>query len=251
MRSPRARGRFLHEVFQRFFQAWDAAGHGTITVDLFDEARAIFESVVDPMLAGMPDADEALERARLFGSAVSTGIADVVLGLEASRPASVRERWLEYRLEGDFTLGSPTGRRVPLKGVADRIDLLEGRRLRVIDYKSGSAPAPKRALQAAVYALCAQERLDTRDGGPWEVDEAAYIALSGKRPLVAVVSSSASSSASRSADGAAALGSARDRLFGIVDGIEQGVFPPKPHETRMCTYCAYPSVCRKDYVGDE
>ena len=250
MRSPRARGRFLHEVFQRFFQAWDAAGHGTITVDLFDEARAVFESVVDPMLAELPEADAALERARLFGSAVSTGIADVVLGLEASRPASVRERWLEYSLEGDFSLGSATGRRVPLKGVADRIDLLDGRRLRVIDYKSGSAPAPKRALQAAVYALCAQERLETRDGSPWHVDEAAYIALSGKRPLVAVVSNSGSSGASSSAD-RAALGSARDRLFWIVDAIEQGIFPPKPHETRMCTYCAYPSVCRKDYVGDE
>ena len=244
MRSPRARGRFLHEVFQRFFQAWDAAGHGTITVDLFDDARAVFESVVEPMLAELPEADAALERARLFGSAVSTGIADVVLGLEASRPAAVRERWLEYRLEGDFALGSSTGRRVPLKGVADRIDLLEGHRLRVIDYKSGSAPAPKRALQAAVYALCAQERLEARDGNSWGVDEAAYIALSGKRPLVAVVSSGAT-------DGPAVLGRARDRLFGIVDGIEQGTFPPRPHETRMCTYCAYPSVCRKDYVEDE
>ncbi len=243
MRSPRARGRFLHEVFQRFFQAWDAAGHGTITVDLFDDARAVFERVVEPMLAELPDADAALERARLFGSAVSTGIADVVLGLEVSRPASVQERWLEYRLEGDFGLGAATGRRVPLKGVADRIDLLEGHRLRVIDYKSGSAPAPTRALQAAVYALCAQERLETRDGTPWKVDEAAYIGLSGRRPLVAVVSSGR--------DGSAALGDARDRLFEIVDGIEQGVVPPRPHETRMCTYCAYPSVCRKDYVGDE
>jgi RecB family exonuclease len=133
---------------------------------------------------------------------------------------------------------------VPLKGVADRIDLLEGHRLRVIDYKSGSAPAPRRALQAAVYALCAQERLGSRDGSTWEVDEAAYIALSGKRPLVAVVAAGA-------ADAPATLGSARDRLFQIVDSIEQGIFPPKPHDIRMCTYCAYPSVCRKDYVGDE
>jgi RecB family exonuclease len=244
MRSPRARGRFLHEVFQRFFEAWDAAGHGTITVDLIDEARTVFERVVAPMLAELPEADAALERARLFGSAVSTGIAEIVLGLEASRPAAVRERWLEYRFEGEFTLGSSAGRRVSLKGVADRIDLLEGHRLRVIDYKSGSAPSPRRALQAAVYALCAKERLDARDGSTWAVDEAAYIALSGKRPLVAVVSAGAS-------DASPALGSARDRLFQIVDSIEQGAFPPRPHEIRMCTYCAYPSVCRKDYVGDE
>jgi CRISPR/Cas system-associated exonuclease Cas4 (RecB family) len=114
----------------------------------------------------------------------------------------------------------------------------------VIDYKSGSAPAPKRALQAAVYALCAQERLQERDGTSWNVDEAAYIALSGKRPLVAVVPAGAT-------DASTTLGNARDRVFQIVDTIEQGVFPPKPHEIRMCTYCPYPSVCRKDYVGDE
>ena len=27
--SPRSRGRFIHEVFQRFFEAWDARGLGT------------------------------------------------------------------------------------------------------------------------------------------------------------------------------------------------------------------------------
>jgi CRISPR/Cas system-associated exonuclease Cas4 (RecB family) len=40
-------------------------------------------------------------------------------------------------------------------------------------------------------------------------------------------------------------------LLDIVSGIERGEFPPRPHEERICSYCAYPSVCRKDYVGDE
>ena len=243
MRSPRARGRFLHEVFQRFFQAWDDSGHGTITVETLDEARAIFQDVAEAMLSEMPAADATLERARLFGSAVSTGVADLVLGLEASRPSEVRERWLEYRLDGKFSLGAE-GVEVSLRGVADRIDLLDGNRLRVIDYKSGTVPAPRRALQAAVYALCAQERLQARDNADWNVDEAAYISLGGKRPLVPVVASGAG-------DAAATLGAARDRLFTLVAGIEQGTFPPRPHELRLCTYCVYPSVCRKDYVGDE
>ena len=34
-------------------------------------------------------------------------------------------------------------------------------------------------------------------------------------------------------------------------GVEAGEFPPRPHEERICSYCAYASVCRKDYVGDE
>jgi hypothetical protein len=50
---------------------------------------------------------------------------------------------------------------------------------------------------------------------------------------------------------AAALASARDRVVGIVAGIERGEFPPRPYELRICSFCPYPSVCRKDYVGDE
>jgi ATP-dependent helicase/nuclease subunit B len=241
--SPRARGRFIHEVFQRFFEAWDAGGLGTITSDRLDEARALFEETATPLLAKLPDADAALERARLFGSAIAVGIVDVVLGLEASRPVPVRERLLEYRLEGEFSVGSTGGRRVALKGVADRIDLLDGRRLRVIDYKSGYGPNPRRALQVPVYSLCAQERLSERDGVPWTVDEAAYVAFSGKRTLVPVVRAGA--------DASGPLGDARSRLFAALDGIADGVFPPRPHDPMICRYCAYASVCRKDYVGDE
>ena len=47
------------------------------------------------------------------------------------------------------------------------------------------------------------------------------------------------------------LTAARARVLDIVDRIERGEFPPKPHDLHICTYCAYPSVCRKDYVGDE
>jgi ATP-dependent helicase/nuclease subunit B len=242
--SPRARGRFIHEVFQRFFEAWDARGAGTITSDRLDEARTLFEDVAAPLLERLPEADAGLERARLFGSAIAVGIVDVVLGLEAARPIEVRERWLERRFDGQFTLGAPDGRTVSLKGVADRIDLLDGNRLRVIDYKSGYPPEIKRALQVPVYALCAREALRQRDGEPWTIDEAAYVAFSGKRPLVPVIREGA-------ADAEGTLTAARDRLYEVLDGVAGGLFPPRPHEPRMCTYCAYASVCRKDYVGDE
>ena len=242
--SPRARGRFIHEVFQRFFEQWDARGDRAITHDRLDDARALFEEVAEAMLVRLPDADASLERARLFGSAISMGMVDVVLGLEASRPSPVRERWLEYRLEGEFSLGVPGGRRLPLKGVADRIDLLEGDRLRVIDYKSGYPPNTKRALQVPVYALCAQERRADRDGHAWPIDEAAYVAFSGKRALVPVIKAGAS-------DPAGILAAARERLFAAADGVGRGEFPPRPHDPIICNWCAYPSVCRKDYVGDE
>jgi RecB family exonuclease len=240
--SPKERGRFVHEVFQRFFEAWDARGHGTVDVDRVDEARALFEEVAAPVLARFSDAEALLERARLFGSAIAVGVVDVVLGLEASRPTPVRERWLEYRLEGEFSLGAPEGPHIPLKGVADRIDLMDGNQLRVIDYKSGYPPNPKRALQAPIYALCAQERLEQRDGRPWHIDEAAYVAFAGKRSLVPVI---------KPGGDPEVLASARGRVIALVDGITRGEFPVRPYELRICSYCAYPSVCRKDYVGDD
>ena len=241
--SPRARGRFIHEVFQRFFLAWDAEGRATITPDRVDAARQMFAGVAEPLLARLPESDAALERTRLFGSAISVGIVDVVLGLEAARPIEVRERWLEHRFEGDFSLGGD-GRRIALKGVADRIDLLAGSRLRVIDYKTGYAPNPRRALQVPIYALCAREQLEARDGIPWQIDEAAYVAFTGKRSLVPVVKAGGS-------DSSEPLAAARARVFDVVDGIAAGIFPPRPHDPMMCRYCAYSAVCRKDYVEDE
>jgi inactivated superfamily I helicase/CRISPR/Cas system-associated exonuclease Cas4 (RecB family) len=240
--SPRARGRFVHEVFQRFFEAWDEeTGRAPIGPERVDEARRLFVQVAEPLLARLAEGDAALERARLFGSAVSVGIVDTVLALETASPGQVRERWLEHRFDGRFSLGLP-GRSIPLKGVADRIDLLDGHRLRVIDYKTGSAPNPRRALQVAIYALCAQELLESRDGRPWQIDNAAYIAFTGKRTLVPVV---------KDGDAADSLGAPRARLLAAVDGIGRGEFPPRPHDPMMCRYCAYPSVCRKDYVDDD
>jgi len=240
--SPRTRGKFLHELFQKFFEAWDATGLGTITPERVDAARTLFVEIAEPMLAAFPASDAGLERARLFGSAIKVGIVDTLLGLEASRSTPVEERWLEYRLDGRFSLGAGE-RRVVLTGVADRVDLLSGNRLRVIDYKSGSAPQPSRALQVPIYAMCVAERLEQRDGHPWTVAEAAYVALAGKRPLVPVV---------RGDRGAAeALAGARERTLGVIDGIAQGEFPARPYDSVICNWCAYPTVCRKDYVGDE
>jgi RecB family exonuclease len=127
---------------------------------------------------------------------------------------------------------------VPLRGVADRIDLLEGNRLRVIDYKTGSAPERSRALQVPVYALCAQERLTARDGAAWAVEEGLYLSFAGKRAVVRVAD----------AGDPEMLATARERVFGLVDQINAGEFPPRPHDPMICSYCAYSSVCRKDYV---
>jgi hypothetical protein len=95
-----------------------------------------------------------------------------------------------------------------------------------------------------VYALCAQETLAAADGRAWSIAEASYVALSGKRALVPVVREG-------TADPDPILASARERLVGVLAGVADGSFPARPYDPRICTYCSYPSVCRKDYVGDD
>src|SRR4029450_11190979 len=51
--SPRERGQFLHDVFQQFFVAWQAAGHRSVTSETLQAALEIFEQVVDARLAGL------------------------------------------------------------------------------------------------------------------------------------------------------------------------------------------------------
>lgn len=242
--SPRVRGRFVHEALQRFFEAWDQSGAGPITPATVAEARRVFADAVAPLLATLSDTDAAIERTRLLGSAIAPGVVELLLTLEAARrPEPVTERWLERRFEGPFVLdGVPPP--VHLNGVADRVDLLPGRRLRVVDYKSGSVPQAKAALQPPIYALCAKEALERRDGAPWQVEEASYLGFSGQRSFVPLVRASAKDADERLADAAA-------RVRAVVDGVRAGQFPPRPLDEMSCRYCAYPSVCRKDYVGDE
>ena len=206
-----------------------------------DAARAVFAEVAEPLLARLPQSDAALERARLFGSALSVGIVDTIL-LDGSRAAGHRfgNAGSSIASTAKFSLG---GRRlageVPLRGVADRIDLLEGNRLRVVDYKTGSAPERTRALQVPVYALCAQERLAARDGGAH--------GRSMRRSMCRLPARKPSSEWPTHGD-PKLLATARERVFGLVDQINAGEFPPRPHDPIMCGYCAYSSVCRKDYV---
>ena len=76
------------------------------------------------------------------------------------------------------------------------------------------------------------------------MDEAAYVAFTGKRPLLRVIAPDKSHASE-------VLDATRERVRGLVADIEAGIFPPRPHELRICSYCAYAPVCRKDYVGDE
>jgi RecB family exonuclease len=245
--DPMQQGLFVHKVFEAFFTTWQNQGHRGITTTNLDAARRLFAEVVETQLSGLPEAEAALERTRLLGSPVAAGLGEVVFRMEAERPAEVVERLLEYRLEGEFEFVGPRGvRRMALRGVADRLDLLADGTFRLIDYKLSSAPSKSRALQLPIYGLCAEQRLRAHSTGSgarsWTLGEAAYISFRGAKRVTPLFT--------KRSDRDSVLASAQERLIDAVEGIERGDFPPTPEDVFLCGFCSYGSVCRKDYVGD-
>ncbi|HWW88588.1 MAG TPA: PD-(D/E)XK nuclease family protein, partial [Vicinamibacterales bacterium] len=244
--NPRKQGLLVHQVFEAFFSSWQAAGRRAITPENLGDARAMFTEVVDNALQKLSELapeEAALERTRLLGSSSAAGLGEAVLRMEAERPVGVVRRLLEERLEGNFAISTEDGPRiVPLRGKADRIDVLEDGTFRLIDYKLGWPPNRTVALQLPIYSVCAEQRLPLVNGRRPALGEAVYVAFKGPRRVVPLFSSPS--------DRDKVLADAQQRLVGVVDAIARGEFPPTPDDVFRCESCEYASVCRKDYVGE-
>lgn len=238
------RGLLVHEVFEAFFDAWQRLGRGAITTANLSDALDEFARVAESRLATLSDADRDLERARLLGSAVSAGVGARAFDFEIEADVGVVERLLEHALEGEFTFRDPEAlRSVALRGKADRVDLLADGTLRLVDYKLGRAPKTSRTIQLPVYGVCAEQRLRGRHGRDWRFGQAGYLAFGERQPFVPLAAHG-----TRFED---AVAEGTRRFLGAADGVARGEFPVEPDEPFRCTQCPYPSVCRKDYVGDE
>ena len=241
--TPQERGQFVHAVFETFFRDWQASGHGTVTTANLADAVALFQTIAERQLEKLPESDRALERTHLLGSAAAPGLAERAFAFEIEQGGEVIERLLEHELEGIFEFSGASGARsVRLRAKADRIDLMGDGTIRIVDYKLSKAPKPSRALQLPIYGICAQQALEGRHQRSWKLGRAGYVAFREKNAFVSLGGSS-------SLDEALAAG--QERLLAAVGGIERGEFPPDPEEPFLCTRCAYSTVCRKDYVGDE
>jgi hypothetical protein len=274
--TPLERGKFEHEVFQEFFARWDAAGHGAIGEAALEAARVTFAAVVEDLLPRLPFVEREIERTRLLGSAVSPGLGERIFRFEAARPLEIVDRLIEFALDGEYDLPpapAPAAagdaeadvaveanadadattaaladasrdlpKRVRLRGVADRIDLLADGSLRLIDYKTGKGSGVNRTIQLPVYAYCAEQRLADHGGRRWRIGEAGYLAFGRNDPYILAIG--AGDDPARVVDPAIA------KLRQAVDRIETGEFPVTPVEPYRCVFCGYAAVCRKDYVGD-
>jgi RecB family exonuclease len=235
--DPKTQGQFVHSVFESFFKNWQERGHRSITPANLDTARALFAEIVEEKIKPLSDAEAALERTRLLGSTVAAGLGEVVFRMEAERPIDVVERRLEEKFRGEFEFTAANGtKKISMKGVVDRIDVLADGSFRLIDYKLSSAPNKSKKLQLQIYGLCAEQRLRK------PMSEAAYIAFRGAKSVTPLFTARS--------DRAQVLAEAQQKFVDAVERIERGEFPPTPEDVFLCGFCDYAAVCRKDYVGD-
>lgn len=240
--TPQERGHFLHEVAQKFYASWDEDPGGPITGENVDAALQRFREISEAALESLPPADRAQERTLLLGSAASPGLAERLLYFEIELPGRASRRILEERTQGTFAFTGAHGtRELTLDAVADRIDVLEGNGLRVIDYKLGSPPDADLALQLPVYGLCQSQLLSAEDGSSRTLTAAAYFSFNDRK----------GADVYEGANIAKLLAEGQQRLIDAVDAIERGDFAARPHKPKECSWCAYPAICRKEYAGDE
>jgi RecB family exonuclease len=241
--TPIERGLLLHSLFERFYAAWQASGHGAIAPDTLGEALALFGRITHEALADLPEADRVLEEMRLLGSLVTRGVAERVFEIEIAAGAGVRRRLLEVDLIGRFSFPSRLGfetRTIAIRGKADRVDVLHDGSLRVVDYKLGRMPDLDRSIQVAVYAYCARQQMESSEGGPHPIASASYLAFGDDRRLEGRIGEKGEPAALAVETRALAFSHAVDR-------IESGQFPPRPASTAECSWCGYSGVCRKEY----
>jgi len=107
-----------------------------------ERANALAEPASNRILAEQPEA------ADLFGEGEWDGFLDEVCGLlrtyyRLEDPTSFDPESTETRIEVDVPDGGPS-----LRGFVDRIDVAPNGAVRVVDYKTGRSPGPKRETKA-------------------------------------------------------------------------------------------------------
>lgn len=240
---PWERGRFLHAIFEQFFREWQQRGRKDVAPEHLADARALLADICERALQSLSPQEAALERARLFGSAASPGIVDRVLAMEAERPASIEQRFVEFELDAAVPFRPADGsapREVRLRAKVDRVDLLDGQRFRVIDYKSRLLPDPKRSVQLQVYAAAVRHQLQRR-GEPRQPAEAFYLSFEGDQSVRALKPMKGQSLDEVIAEG-------EGRMLQALDDIAAGHFPARPTPRSLCASCPFDSVCRKAFV---
>jgi hypothetical protein len=228
--SPLDKGSLMHEILDRFVRGAIAEGRSPPWGN--DDRRRLL-ALADEVATEFDDRGATgrtmfwrRDRARLLADLARFAAED------QGHPICTEYRFRNaaYRL--------PDGRSVRLNGAVDRVDRVEDGSLRVIDYKTGASRGyqaltpeePHRAgtrLQLALYGAVVGDQLENLDVDAryWFITEKGNFARIGYR-LTSVVQDQVG-----------------DAVTTIVDGIQRGVFPPRPPADPAfawveCWYCS-------------
>ena len=173
----RMRGTAIHAALEAFVETYPDV--------VPDGAEAVLDQLYMDALrrAGMDAPGLARE------TALSREIAAWMVDQEQSRRADGRKVHVE--LQGALTFEAPAGP-FTVTAKADRIEAGPGKIGRILDYKTGSPPSPKRVeegfspqltLSGAILASGGFSRL-----GRLQPEELAYVRITGRRPAGEVIS---------------------------------------------------------------
>jgi RecB family exonuclease len=158
--------------------------------------------------------------------------------MEAGRGVEIRERLMEYELDGTFSFTGEDGavRDVRLRAKIDRVDLLHDGTFRLIDYKTKYVPDRRLALQLPIYSACVRTSLTATQGRDIPAGEAMYLSFEGPQAIVPLEERGRTFDDLTTAAG--------HRLVAALDAIAAGHFPARPETRNLCTMCAFTAVCR-------
>lgn len=243
--DARERGTLVHRALEAAFEGLrDEGGGGDDPARLLAAARARAERAL-----GLSGAMAPLRREAVL-QAVGDALAVVARSIDAGEALRFREAerkfglgeaapWGALELKGEEE-GAPS---VYVDGQIDRIDVsVDGRRARVVDYKTGKVPSldehGKLAFQLPLYAAVAANAY-----GCEEV-EALYVSV-GKRGWI---EESPKEGEPRKALGGrrAEVGEAARR---VIVAMWQGEMAPRPLKATLCGRCDARDICRRPAVA--
>ena len=270
--SPMTVGSVVHETLERFYRTLQSEPGDPVDLGTTDRAtleRLLFDAGVD----AVEHADEAFDDVfagatleALFAGLVTPEVNDYYgptgrtatdgtlvrfLDTELARAENGhRPAYFETSFGGSAGVSLPDGRRLPVRGVIDRIDVT-GDTVSVFDYKVSRVYSVRDRenkardgvdFQLPLYALGTPSLFPDRE--PHPVDAATHYYVLNTQPEVTV--RRALSSRFDDIDFGSFLDRVvPDRIERATGGIESGAFQPAVvgERTARCAYCSFRDVC--------
>lgn len=230
-------GRIVHEILQQF---WTTHAQGPLP-DIPEGQLEIEKLVREHYEAlSLPVPGRMLRMMRRFIRK------DLQLTQMGWRPIYLEKRF------GGLEIELPAGT-VQLRGVIDRIDVGPNGNYVLYDYKTGTGPTLKdvrlgKEVQIATYLLAAQKLIPQAEN----VGVAYYLTQNAKR-IGIFRDDYTRQLLLRKGDNclepeafARQLEFFKDAIRALLERIFAGEFPPEPASSRICTYCSYQGISRRE-----